>query len=120
MRTSYLYINTQIFSPDDDNQPPSCQKRFWSYIKNIRWNQVSITSLQADANTITDSIGKAKLLNEQFKSVFTSEPADDLPDKCPSPYPTMPGISITIPGIENLLNDLKIHKACCLDTIYKC
>ena len=68
-------------------------------------------------NTITDSLGKAKLLNEQFKSVFTSEPADDLPDKGPSPYPTMPDISITTQGIENLLNDLKIHKASGHDTI---
>ena len=65
MCTSYWrYINTLIFSPDDDNQPPSCQKRFWSYIKNIRRDQVGITSLQSDANTITDSLGKAELLNE--------------------------------------------------------
>ena len=110
MRTSYWrYINTLIFSPDDDDQPPRCQKRFWSYIKNIRQDQVGITSLQSGANTITDSFGKAELLNEQFKSVFTSEPADDLPHKGPSPYLTMPDISITTRGIENLLNDIKIH-----------
>ena len=106
-----------IFSPDDENQPPSCQKRLWSYIKNIRRDQIDITSLQSDANTITNSLGKAKLLNEQFKSVFTSEPAHDLPDEGRSPYPTMPDISITTQGIENLLNDLKICKASGPDTI---
>ena len=37
MRTScWRYINTLIFSPDDDNQPPSCQKRLWSCIINVR------------------------------------------------------------------------------------
>ena len=65
----------------------------------------------------TDSLGKAELLNEQFKSVFISEPVDDLPDKGPIPYPTMPDISITTQGIGNLLNDLKIHKASGPDTI---
>ena len=68
-------------------------------------------------NTITDSLGKTELLNEQFKSVFTSEPTDDLPDKGPSPYPTMPDISVITQRIKNLLNDLKIHKTSGPDTI---
>ena len=68
-------------------------------------------------NTITDSLGKTELLNEQFKSVFTSEPTDDLPDKGTSPYPTMPDISVITQRIKNLLNDLKIHKTSGPDTI---
>ena len=76
-----------------------------------------ITSLQSDGNPVTDSLGKAELLNKQFKSVFTIEPAGDLPNKGPSPYPTMPDITITSQGIENLLNDLKIHKASGPDVI---
>ena len=71
MRTSYWrYINTLILPPDDENQPLSCQKKFWSYIyKNIRRDRVGITSLQSDGNPVTDSLGKAELLNKQFKSV---------------------------------------------------
>ena len=112
MRTSYWqYINTLILPPDDENQPLSCQKKFWSYIKNIRRERVGITSLQSDGNPVTDSLGKAELLNKQFKSVFTNEPAGDLPNKGPSPYPNMPDITIiTSLGIENLLNGLKTHK----------
>ena len=34
-----------------------------------------------------------------------------LPDKGPSPHPTMPKISITISGIRKLLQNLDIHKA---------
>ena len=118
MRTSYWrYINTLIFPPDDENQPLSCQKKPWSYIKNLRRDQVGITSLQSDGNPITDSFGKAELLNKQFKSVFTNEPAGDLPNKGPSPYPSMPDIIITLQGIKNLLNGLKTHKASGPDTI---
>ena len=61
--------------------------------------------------------GKAELLNKQFKSVFTIEPAGDFPNKGPSPYPTMPDITITSQGIENLLNGLKTHKASGPDAI---
>ena len=111
MRTSYWrYINTLIFPPDDENQPLSCQKKFWSYIKNK-------TSLQSDGNPVTDSFSKAELLNKQFKSVFTNKPAGDLPNKGPSPYPSMPDIIITLQGIKNLLNGLKTHKASGPDTI---
>ena len=111
MHTSYWrYINTLILPPDK-NQPLSCQKKFWSYIKNIRRDRVGIISLQSDGNPITNSLGKAELLNEQFKSVFTIEPVGDLPNKGPSPYPTMPNITVTSQGIENLLNGLKTHKA---------
>ena len=59
--------------------------------------------MQSDGNPVTDSLGKAELLNKQFKSVFIIEPAGDLPNKGPSPYPTMPDITITSQGIENLL-----------------
>ena len=88
IRTSYWrYINTLILPPNDDNQPPRCQKKLWSYIKNIRRDQVSIASLRLDDNTVTDSLDKAELLNEQFKSVFTYEPDDNPPDKGPSLIP---------------------------------
>ena len=66
---------------------------------------------------ITDSLGKAELLNQQFKSVFTNEPAGDLPNKGSSPHPIMPDISITLQGVVNLLNGLNTHKASDPDAI---
>ena len=120
MCTSYWrYINTLILPPDDENHPLSCQKKFCSYIKNIRRDRVGITSLQSDGNPVTDNLGKAELLNKQSKSVFTNEPACDLPNKGPSPYPTIPDITITLQSVENLLNGLKIHKASGPDAGYK-
>ena len=73
--------------------------------------------MQSDVNPVTGSLGKAKQLNQQFKSVFTNEPTDDLPNKDPSPHPIMPDITISLQGVENLLNGLKIHKASGPDAI---
>ena len=53
---------------------------------------------------------QAKVLNAQFKSVFTVEPNKQLPDKGPSSHPTMPDINIAVTGIKNLHN-LNVHKA---------
>ena len=42
---------------------------------------------------------KAEIPNEQFTSVFTQEPPGPLPDKGPSPHPTMPDICISKEGV---------------------
>ena len=73
--------------------------------------------MQSDDTLITNSLDKAEMLNRQFKSVFTNEPLSNLPDKVLSPHPTMPEISVTCQGIENLLNGLQTHKATGPDTI---
>ena len=78
---------------------------------------MGIASLQSGDTLVTNSLDKAELLNRQFKSVFTNEPLNNLPDKGPSPHPTMPEISVTCQGIENLLNGLQIHKATGPDAI---
>ena len=49
--------------------------------------------------------------------MFTNEPLSNLPDKSPSPHPTIPGISVTCQGIENLLNSLQTLKATGPDAI---
>ena len=68
-------------------------------------------ALKENGKVITDSKEKAKVFNFHFKSVFTNEPANNLPDKGPSPHPMMEGISIATPGIISLLQSLDIHKA---------
>ena len=118
LRNSYWrYINNLILPAEEDSQYPSSQKKLWSHIKNLRRDSTGIASLQSNGNPVTDSFDKAELLNQHFKSVFTNEPATDLPDKGPSPHPIMPEISITCQGIENLLNGLQTHKATGPDAI---
>ena len=66
---------------------------------------------------VTDGIDKAEVLNSYFQSVFTYELDTELPDKGPSPYPSMSNIDITTQGIAKLLNGLNIHKASGSDLI---
>jgi hypothetical protein len=65
-----------------------------------------------------DSETKANILNKQFSSVFnTNEDKSTIPDKGPSPHPTMGPIEITENGVFKLLSNLKVHKAAGPDLI---
>ena len=55
----------------------------------------------------SDSTSKANILNDQFVSEDTSS----LPDKGPSPYPSMPDIEVNWKGVHKLLKGLKPFKA---------
>jgi hypothetical protein len=46
-------------------------KPFWKHIKSKRQDAGGIASLKNGSNLISDSKGKAELLLDQFKSVFT-------------------------------------------------
>ena len=71
-----------------------------------------------DGTSYETSLDKAKILNEQFQSVFTIEPNTPLPCKGPSPHPTMSDINISLEGIYNLLLNINSYKACGPDQIY--
>ena len=70
-----------------------------------------------DGISYETSLDKARILNEQFQSVFTTEPNSSLPSKSPSPHLTMPDINISLEGIYNLLLNINTHKACGPDQI---
>ena len=67
--------------------------------------------LKKERSSYETSLDKAKILNDQFQSVFTIEPNSPLPDKDPSPHPTMPDINISLEGVYNLLLNINTHKA---------
>jgi hypothetical protein len=67
--------------------------------------------MKADGNTYTDNKGKAETLSKQFKSVFTQEDTNELPNKPPSPHPDVPPLLITSQGVAALLSKIKPHKA---------
>ena len=54
---------------------------------------------------------KPKYLTISSPQFFTKETPGPLPDKGPSPHPSMPNITISTPGIQKLLANLKPHKA---------
>ena len=48
-------------------------KRLWSYIKSLKVDNIGIQTLNNNNKLESDSRLKAKILNSQFKSVFTHE-----------------------------------------------
>ena len=92
MRLAYrLYINDLITPPSkpDQNQSATNLKKFWTFIKSLRKDNCSIQSLKSNDEIVTDGIDKAEVLNSYFQSVFTHEPNTELPNKGPSPYPSI-------------------------------
>ena len=66
----------------------------------------------------TDSNNKANILNKQFSSVFNkNEDLDSIPDKGPSPHPSIDDITMKQEGIRKLLANLNPHKATGSDNI---
>jgi hypothetical protein len=58
----------------------------------------------------TDTVEKTNILNQQFQSVFTHDPPNDIHGKGLSPHPIMEQIHINDKGVLNLLNNLNPHK----------
>ena len=59
-----------------------------------------------------DSKTKAELLNDQFNSIFTmDDDTDHLPTMSNPKYPNVENITISIEGVEKLLDNINIHKA---------
>ena len=85
-------------------------KNFWSFIKLNRTENVGIPTLVTDKTHISDR-DKANALNTQFQSVFTTENLP-LPNKGPSPYPSIPGLDFHTDGVRKQLLSLKPNKAC--------
>ena len=104
------YISRLITDPEDGTSSIN-PKSLWSFIKKLRKGSNGIQPLKADGNIITDSKEKANVFNSHFRSIFTNEPDEVLPDKGPSQHSLMEDITITTPGILTLLQNLNIHKA---------
>ena len=116
-RSAYwTYINDLINPPSQDSKVQG-KKRFWSYIKSLKKDYASIGSLKHDGKLITDTIGKAEILNNQFQSVFTKDPDIVPPNKGPIPHPQMAPFQISIADVTKLIKGLYIHKAAGPDQI---
>ena len=116
-RSAYwTYINDLINPPSQDGKVQG-QKRFWSYIKSLKKDYAGIGSLKHDGKLITNTIGKAEILNNHFQSVFTKDPDVVPPNKGPSPHPQMAPFQISITSVTKLIKGLNIHKAAGPDQI---
>jgi hypothetical protein len=65
----------------------------------------------SDGKTYSDRETKANILNKQFSSVFsTNEDKSTMPDKGPSPHPTMGPIGASWEQNMCVFRDVEIHK----------
>ena len=117
MRKAYwTYIENMIFDlpviEPDSPLTKKTPKKLYSYIKSAKNDNTGIPSLR-DSGVLTDSTQlKANILNRQFEKAFTTETSDiPIPDKGPSPHPTMSNINITDKGITKLLQNINPSKA---------
>ena len=92
-------------------------KPFWKYIKSKRQDAGGIASLKNGSNLISDSIGKAELLLDQFKSVFTKTTDNTLPKTRIQAKTDITPIKIEQKGLEKLLRQVNPNKASGPDTM---
>ena len=101
------YINNILSDSLNNND----SKPFWNYNKAKKQDNVGISPLKRDAVLFNDKIDTAKILNDQFTSVFTQEDGNAIPTLKCDKFPYIDELTITSEGIEKLLHDLKPNKA---------
>ena len=97
---------------------PTLGKRFWSFIKSMKKDNVGISPLKenGEGEAVHDSKKKANLLSEQFESVFTQEDLENLPS-LPQAFPSISQLNFDTIGIAKLLSNLNVKKAAGPDQI---
>ena len=113
IRKSYwAYIEDIIdYTADINNDRQTKQNQFWSYIKHLRKYSNGVSPLRRRGETFSDAPRKAKILNDEFSSVFTKETPGPFLTKGPVLSPLCQNITIATSGIQKLLANLKPHKA---------
>ena len=97
-----------IFSADKEDN----KKAFFKYIKNLRRDRCGVSPLKTGDNIVSDPQGKANILSDYFKSVFTRETTDNFPEIAGDKLPTIPPLVFTEDGtVLKLLHNLNPNKA---------
>ena len=65
----------------------------------------------------SDSSSKSEILNKQFQSVFTKKNTTTTPRLFGNKYPSIGNLSITLKGVQKLLEKINISKAAGPDLI---
>ena len=101
----WLYINNILQVSLDSGNINSTP--FWKYMRSKLQSNIGITAIK-DHGLHTNSTTKAKLLNKQFKSVFTFEDKTNIPRLYGPSYPPIEDIiEINLKGVDKLLSRLK-------------
>ena len=96
-------------------------KHFGKYvIKDKCQENIGICILKSQKyDKIADATQKPDILNNHFKSVFTTEDMSCIPDKDTSPiYTSIPGINSALNAMRNFLSNCDTNKSAVPDNIH--
>ena len=112
-KTEYQYVNRVIEEGIKGNNT----RPFWRYVKARRQDNTGVAPLKKGTTLFSDSTTKAKILLDQFCSVFTKDNGSQLPKMESAPYPGLTDLVIKTEGVAKLLRNLNPAKACGPDNI---
>ena len=115
-RQAFSSYTASLFDPEDMKHSKT---KFWQFVKLKRKDSCGIApmSLRKDSILISDSLGKANVLNRQYSSVFTPIKEEDIPSSPQPGLSKMPHISVDPEGVKKLLSSLNPNKAAGPDRI---
>ena len=105
-QAEWKHVNQTILNGMKENNT----KPFWNFVKSKKKDNVGVSPLKVNGELFSEPKRKAEILLRQFKSVFSTEDNNPLPD-IPHTSPPIDQIQISPIGIAKLLKDLKPHKA---------
>ena len=107
LKDAYNSYLTEMLEGEDDNK----NKKFYKFLKNRKRDSSGVPPLtNKQGETITDTKGKAEVLNKQYQSVFTKENNQSIPP-VNNQNLNMPDINFTTNGISKLLSKPNPQKA---------
>lgn len=107
----WRYVES-VITPLEGDDEFTGMKRFWTFIKQMKTDNIGVAPLKEKDVTATSAKGKADILNRQFESVFSQNTDQDTREKDrENIYPNMEDINITQEGVKSLLQKLNPHKA---------
>ncbi|MEW8547734.1 MAG: endonuclease/exonuclease/phosphatase family protein, partial [Candidatus Thiodiazotropha sp.] len=118
-RQAYWKYVEGIVTPGEQETEHTSMKRFWTYIKHKRNDNVGISSLKGEGRLFSHPVDKAELLNKQFQCAFSSSEEvtqEEFSTDYSMPteenqFPVLDNIDITLNGITKLLKDLNPNKS---------
>ena len=106
------YLDSLLtFDNSKERERVSVMKKFWNYVNSKRRDRSGVSPLLKNNKEVSDSRGKAEILNEQYDSVFTNEDIENMPTMPNRGIPSLPDIDLNVNGITKLLHELNPNEA---------
>jgi len=107
-KAHWRYVNSVLVQGLEEGD----QKSFWRYVHSQRQDNQGVSALTRGPQLYSDALTKARLLSEQFSSVFTKDTPETAEIRLQGPqYPPLEKLVVTEVGVCKLLKNLNPGKA---------